>query len=880
MGVASLLWSSFNDGELSPLVEGRIDMPQYMKGGKIMLNFIPTVQGPAVRRGGTRYIANARFSGGVDSAPSLLIRFSRSQTESFILEFFNRTLRFYFNGGLVVDGSGIPYEITTPYQQADLYNDDGTPGIVVAESADVLYLASPNHPPQTLSFFGPTNWVLAPLVNADGPWMDGNPTMTNQIYATGGLTVGSTVTLTSNTGGTFVPGHVGSLFRLHQQDLTTIKPWAPGEQTPNIAVGVQRRAGFLTFQCTNANAGIPPAGGTSLLFVQCGGTVPVQTFGKSWDGDQTTTITPIGASTYYSTGVQWQYEDCGYGVVQITGYTDGTHVTGTVLRQLPASVMSVGGASWNWEMGAWNNANGFPSCVTFFLQRLTFAAGQRVWMSVAGDFANFADMDFGSVHDDSAVTLQCLSDQVNTIVYLSPAQTLMVGTTGGEFIIGQQSISDPFGPSNVSVSIQSLYGGRAVVPIRVQQFTLFVTKNGRSLRESSFAFTAGPAGSYVSNDLAVLSEHITAGGIIGMAWAKNPYTTIFMVLGNGNLISFTYNPEQEVKAWARHDTGENRRVINVAVVPNSTGEWDDVYLQIANDSDGDMVYSIERIEQPYANLPGDSQQDAFYVDAGSTLNNTIAQTLIIQGDATVAGNVVQVISPGSFASTDVNRLIHYDYTVGVVGDDGLTFQQYAKGILLITQYIDPATVNAVVNYPFPAGVATFSDPIPANGWRMTVTQILGIPGPITTQTVSILADGACQPDTTIPLSGIITLNPPASIAQVGIRSPAVFQTMKPEVGDRTGISIGKIRKVIKSTLRLLNALGPKLGRNEGSLVEIELRSPTIPNDDPPPIFTGDTPRDTFNGDWDRDGRVMVVADQPLPLTLCAIGMTVDLEEDG
>ena len=72
------------------------------------------------------------------------------------------------------------------------------------------------------------------------------------------------------------------------------------------------------------------------------------------------------------------------------------------------------------------------------------------------------------------------------------------------------------------------------MPIRVQQYTLFVTKNGRALRESSFAFQAGPNGANVSNDLTVLSEHITEGGIIATAWAKNPYTTIYMVLGNGS----------------------------------------------------------------------------------------------------------------------------------------------------------------------------------------------------------------------------------------------------------------------------------------------------------------------------------------------------------
>jgi hypothetical protein len=55
------------------------------------------------------------------------------------------------------------------------------------------------------------------------------------------VTIGSTITITA-TSATFLAGHVGSLFRLHQQDLSQIKPWEPGQKTPVIAVGVQRRA--------------------------------------------------------------------------------------------------------------------------------------------------------------------------------------------------------------------------------------------------------------------------------------------------------------------------------------------------------------------------------------------------------------------------------------------------------------------------------------------------------------------------------------------------------------------------------------------------------------------------------------------------------------
>lgn len=881
----SPVWSTFNDGELSPLLEGRVEIPQYMRGGKTMLNFLPTVQGPMVRRGGSRYIGNPA----VPADPSVLIRFSRSQTNSYVLSFCDRCIRFYFNGALVTDTFGTPYIVHTPYTQADLFDADGLPQIVAAESEDVVYLAHPKYPPQVLSFLGPNNWTLFPLKNVDGPWNDGNSNQSLTVYVSGGVQIGSTVTITASAN-IFKAGHVGTIFRIHQKDLSSIKPWAPGQRTPVVSVGVQRRSGFNTYQCTNASPGLAPSGGSSLLFVQTGPTTLLHTKGNAWDGDQTTTIDPIGANTYYSTGMQWAYQDCGYGVVRITGYIDDQHVTGTVLRQMPLGVVGAANVSWIWEMGAWNGVDGYPSQVTFFRQRLTFAGRQRVWCSVVGDFENFADMDFGQVLPDSAVTVQCLSDQVNTIVALSPADTLLVITTGGEFTIGQQSISDPFGPENVLVALQSSYGGRAVVPIRVQQYTLFVQKNGRSVRESSFAFAAGPTGSYVSNDLTVLSEHITQSGIIATAWARNPHTIVYMVLGDGSLIGFTYNPEQSVKAWHRHDVGGGGKVVALCVVPNGSGDWDDVYIEVRRviDDEGDVNHTIERLEQEFSGLPGANQQDAFYVDCGLTLNNTINAALT-PGDSifgsrasptnatnTGATGVLFQADLNVFVAADVGRFIHYDWTTTRVGDDGLSYPLATKAIAEITDFVSAQEVRATIIAPWPN-----TNQIPANGWRMTVTSFFGS-GYWGNNVVSILADGATTPDQLSSFTGtqLFTLAVPASIVQAGLKSPAVWQSMKPDGGDREGSAVGKKRRVVKATIRVLTALGLKLGRDLADLDPIEMRDPTIADDNPPPLFTGDTERQSFEGIYDRAGRIMLMCDQPLPMTVCALAARIQEQEDG
>jgi hypothetical protein len=509
-----------------------------------------------------------------------------------------------------------------------------------------------------------------------------------------------------------------------------------------------------------------------------------------------------------------------------------------------------------------------------------------VWGSVVGDFTNFADMFFGEVTDDSAFSVRCQSGQVNNIVYFSPSQTLMVGTTGGEFIIGPQSISDPFGPSNLGVSLQSEYGGRAVSPVRVQQYTLFVTKNGRVVRESSFAFAAGPAGANVSADVTVLSEHITEGGIVAMAWAKNPFTTVFIVLGNGNVVSFTYNPEQSVKSWARHALGAGGQAVSVTVVPNGSGDWDDVYLVVRRTTTFNGLvttfYTIERIEQPYANLAGDSLQDAFYVDCGSLRSTTPidAQLLLGNGDYTVPGTTKyfvprqrECVRRQRCRAVHPLRLDHDRYRRRRFADAASHARCGADHAIRQRARRTGYGARSVPEFLWCAH--------PANGWRMTVTQITNPLVAWQGQTVSILADGACEPDQVVGFLGDpLQLSRPCSVAQIGIKSPAVWRSMKPEGGDPTGSNMGKLKRDIRLTIRYVNTLGFSYGPSYDQFIEWDAYPPDMVDDDPRMATTGESVRLSFDGNWDRFGRVMIAQTRPLPLTIAAIAMTMGEEPDG
>lgn len=142
---------SFSGGEISPQLWARTDLDKYGISARTLQNFIPRPQGAAVRRPGTRFVAEAR-----GSAVSRLAPFEFSTVQAYVIEISPQgVLRFFKNGGLILSGP-TAYEISHPYGTdiADLR---------WAQSADVLYLAHPRFAPRKLTRTGDTAWTLTTI---------------------------------------------------------------------------------------------------------------------------------------------------------------------------------------------------------------------------------------------------------------------------------------------------------------------------------------------------------------------------------------------------------------------------------------------------------------------------------------------------------------------------------------------------------------------------------------------------------------------------------------------------------------------------------------------------------------------------------------------
>jgi hypothetical protein len=299
-------WNTFNAGELSPLIDGRTDQEKYFAGCKRLENFIPSVQGPVVRRGGTRYLGATKANGRV-----WLVPFEFSSIQSYMLEFGDGYIRFWTNRGQLLD-SGLPYEIVSPWAASDLTTVEGTFALRTVQSGDVMWICHQNGTvqPYTLARFGATDWQLNKVLFRNGPFqdVDGQNAIVVSISASQGtgLNLWSSADLFRST-------DVDTSFYLESQDLLSTPPWKVDTTT---STGTLRRYDGNVYQAVAVGS----SGKT-------GNVPPTHLLGDAIDGEG---------------GVTWRYLHSGYGWVRITAYVSPTQVTVDVISYVPGDIVGAG----------------------------------------------------------------------------------------------------------------------------------------------------------------------------------------------------------------------------------------------------------------------------------------------------------------------------------------------------------------------------------------------------------------------------------------------------------------------------------------------------------------------------------------------------------
>lgn len=638
--VAPLL-TAFNGGELSPYIAGRPDVAKYAAGCETMSGWLPMVEGAAITRPGTVYVAEVKAS----ANRSWLVRFEFSASDSYMLEFGDFYIRFYFNraqvqvsgvaaysgatayvpGDLVSNAgvnyycklattgnappnatywhplTGTIYEIPTVYSAANLTDSAGAFAIRFVQTGDTVYMTHGSHPPQKLARTSSTRWTIAPVDFSPPPFAAESGTTT--VYASAAT---GSVTVTANTA-VFTSAHVGQYILLREKDVRDVRKWEPGVA---VALAVVRRYNGKNYEALNA--------------ATTGGSPPIHSVGAEYDGN---------------TGVQWQFLDPGFGWAKITAFGSSTSVTALVVSRLPTGAVLVANATARWAFQSWNATAGYPTAVTFFRERLVFSRNETLWFSVTGDFEDFATEIDGVIAADAGFNVTLASDRVNAIRWMSPGDVLLIGTLGDEWAVAESTTSDPFGPSNVKTKRQSAYGSNTVAPVRVGNETVFIQRAGKKVRAMAFQFTED---GFASPNVAAFARTITGAGIVDTAYQQEPWSVVWAARSDGLLIGMTLDREQEVVAWHRHPFSGGV-VECVECIPSPDGGRDDLWMIVRYTVSGATKRYIAYLADP--DEDGQAQADWKYSDMLLTYSG--ASATVISGLGHLEGKEVWVLVNGA-----------------------------------------------------------------------------------------------------------------------------------------------------------------------------------------------------------------------------------------
>lgn len=331
------------------------------------------------------------------------------------------------------------------------------------------------------------------------------------------------------------------------------------------------------------------------------------------------------------------------GHLKITSVTSTTVVVGIVIKDLSTVL-----ATTDFALGSFSDTTGYPSCVTFFEQRLVFAATkaqpQAIFFSRSADYENFDDQYHETVSDDDAIVYTIASNQVNAIRFLTATRTLIIGTAGGEFAVDGGGTGQAITPTNILINKQSNHGAANVDGIAVGNATLFLQRAKRKIRELAYNFDVD---GYVAPDLTILAEHITESGITQMAYQEEPNSIIWCVRTDGQLLGFTYQREQQVTAWHRHIFGGafgsgNAVCESVEVLPTDSSEYQ-VWVIVKRTINGATKRYVEYLH----NLDFDETDDTSFNYLDSQLAYNGSATTTISGLDHLEGQTVSVLADGA-----------------------------------------------------------------------------------------------------------------------------------------------------------------------------------------------------------------------------------------
>lgn len=868
------LIDSFTSGEMSPKLRGRTDLAQYSNGLRTLDNFTIAPQGGVDNRTGTKHIAEVK-----DSSKSVrIIPFEFSTTQAYIIELGDQYMRFYRSQGQILDSTDFTNGDFTSNITSWTDTSVGTGAIAHNagnSSMDITAGASTDYGKAEQGLILGTSQYTVTLDVI-------SQTLTYNVGTTSGASDIATGTVSAGLAQTFnfTPSTEGAVYiSLENRNASTTlevdnislsnpiyeidTPYTESQlfevqfaQSADVMYMVHGSHEVMKLSRTGNDAWtLAEIDITDGPYIIENNTATTFTVGAT-SGDTTLTAsdiiginsdtgfksTDVGRLVRHHNGTEW-------GSMEITAFTSTTVVDVTITDTLSVT------ATARWRLGAFSDTTGHPQAVSFHEQRLYFAntanQPQTIWGSRAGSIQNFSpdnDTNADEIDDDTAVNFTIAATKANVIHWIASKESLFLGTSGSIFVAQASSRQEAITPNNISIKPAVGVGSKQMLPIVMQNATIFSQFFGFKLMELGYVYEDD---SFGAADLTILSDHIIPSKIKEISRQETPHDIIWVVTDDGELRGLTYLRKEKVIGWHQHTLGGTG--VAAESVTNIPGtNQSETYFIVKRTINGATKRYIEVMTDEFNGVKADS----WYVDSGLSFTST--DTATITGVTKANPAVVTTSSSHGFSNGDSVKITN---VLGMTELNNFTF--VIKNVTSTTFELKNTDSTSYTTYTS-AGTIT-----------KLVTSISGLDH-LEGETISILADAATHP-TKVVTSGAISLDRPVQSATIGLGYTSILETNIMESKSKVGTIQGSIGRTYKAIIRFYETLNGEYGYNSISTDKILFRSGSDAMDSSPGLFTGDKILEFPNG-YENGQKITIKQTAPLPMSILSIVLKVEMSQ--
>ena len=298
----------------------------------------------------------------------------------------------------------------------------------------------------------------------------------------------------------------------------------------------------------------------------------------------------------------------------------------------------------------WSAARGYPKQGVFHEGRLwlggTKSKKQSIFASRAGNFFDFFSEEG---EDDQGIFITIDSRNLTDIVDINPDRGLQVFCAGAEFLV--KGIT----PSTIEVVAQTQHGSLNLEAQSVDGATLFVDRNGNTLRQYVFSFNED---AYTSNDISVLSSHLIdqPKDIALLAGTTSEDANwVFLVNQDGAGAILNTMRAQDINGFTKWTPYySTATAANKNIIKSCSSVGDDLYMVVYRQTGGSTAYydiekwSFDRLLESGIKQTVDTTGANVFVEVGARLNGYEVNVL---ADGDVLPKRTVAVSDGNYGVT-------------------------------------------------------------------------------------------------------------------------------------------------------------------------------------------------------------------------------------